>query len=260
MECTGKVALVTGAAAGTGRAIAERLVTEGATVVLADIASSGEQIATALGDRAEFVKADVTSEADVRAMVSYAVQTFGGLDILVNNAGGGGMDRLQQPRFPNVDYEQWSQTLDLNLRGPMLAIQCALEPMRERGGAIVNIASVAGVGLSDYRAPEYATAKAGLIRLTACLTHLRDDLDVHVTCLAPDWIGTERAHQELSRLSHERRRHSKQPIPLDVICDHVIDCIRDDDQAGTTIVIRPGHTERLLPTRDLEPPRLGLSR
>lgn len=251
MECQGKIALVTGAATGTGRAIAERLVAEGAAVVLADVAAEGARIANALGDQAVFFRADVTSAADVRAMVCFAVHTFGGLDILVNNAGGGGLDVVgpgqEQLRFPDVGYEQWSRTLDLNLRGPMLATQCALEPMRARGGgAIVNIASIAGVGLSDYRAPEYATGKAGLIRFTACLAHLHGDLNVRVNCLAPDWIATERAQRELSQLSDEERRHSKQPIPLSVICDQVTECIRDDTLAGTVIVIGPDHSARRL--------------
>ena len=243
---------MTGAAAGTGRAIAERLVAEGAAVVLADIDAEGARIAAALGSRAAFVRADVTSEADVRAMVSFAAQTFGGLDILVNNAGGGGLDMAgpgrEQPRFPDAGYEQWSLTLDLNLRGPMLATQCALEQMRQRGGgAVVNIASIAGVGLSDHRAPEYGTAKAGLIRFTACPAHLHGDLNVRVNCLAPAWIATERAQRELSQLSDEERRHSSQPIPLGVICDQVMECIRDDSLAGAVIVIGPGHSaQRLL--------------
>ena len=253
MDCHGKVALVTGAAAGTGRAIAERLIAEDAAVVLADIDAEGARIAGSLGSQAAFVRADVTSEADVRAMTSFAAQTFGGLDILVNNAGGGGLDMAdptqEQPRFPDVGYEQWSRTLDLNLRGPMLATQCALEQMRQRGGgAIVNIASAAGVGLFDFRAPEYATAKAGLIRFTACLAHLHGHLNVRVNCLAPDWIATERAQRQLSQLSDEQRRQSRQPIPLSVICDQVMECIRNDSLAGAVIVIGPDHSaQRLAP-------------
>jgi NAD(P)-dependent dehydrogenase (short-subunit alcohol dehydrogenase family) len=246
MDCSGKIALVTGAAAGTGRAITERLVAEGAAVVLADIDASGARIAAGLGSQAAFIKADVTCQADVRAMTGFAARTFGGLDILVNNAGGGGLDmagpKREQPRFPDVGYEQWSRTLDLNLRGPMLATQCALEQMRHRGGgAIVNIASAAGIGLWDFRAPEYATAKAGLIRFTACLAHLHGDLNVRVNCLAPDWIATERAQRQLSLLSDEQRRHAQQPIPLSIICDQVMGCIRDDSLAGAVIVIGPDH-------------------
>jgi NAD(P)-dependent dehydrogenase (short-subunit alcohol dehydrogenase family) len=251
MECHGKVALVTGAAAGTGRAITERLVAEGAAVVLADIDVEGARIAGALGSQAAFVRADVTSEADVRAMTGFAVQTFGGLDILINNAGGGGLDMVgperEQPRFPDVGYEHWSRTLDLNLRGPMLATQCALKQMRQRGGgAIVNIASAAGTGLSDFRAPEYATAKAGLIRFTACLAHLHGDLNVRVNCLAPDWIATERAQRQLSQLSDEERRRTSQPIPLSVICDQVMECIRNDSLAGAVTVIGPDRSARRL--------------
>jgi NAD(P)-dependent dehydrogenase (short-subunit alcohol dehydrogenase family) len=251
MDCRGKIALVTGAAAGTGRAIAERLVAEGAAVVLADIDAEGAQVAGALGSQAAFIRADVTSEVDVRAMTGFAAHTFGGLDILVNNAGGGGLDmagpRRPQPRFPDVGYEQWSRTLDLNLRGPMLATQCALGQMRQRGGGvIVNIASAAGVGLWDFRAPEYATAKAGLIRFTACLAHLHDDDNVRVNCLAPDWIATEAAQRQLSQLSAEQRRQTRQPIPLSIICDQVMECVRNDSLAGVVIVIGPDHSAQHL--------------
>ncbi|HVX45306.1 MAG TPA: SDR family oxidoreductase [Mycobacteriales bacterium] len=246
MECNGKTALVTGAAGGVGRAIATRLAGESANVVLADITADGAHAAEALGERAAFIQVDITSGSDVRRMVEFAVQTFGGLDILVNNAGGGGLDPgAPEPRFPDVRYEQWSRTLDLNLRAPMLAIQCALEQMRE-GGAIVNIASIAGVGLSDYRAPEYGTAKAGLIRLTACLTHLKEERNVRVNCLAPDWIATERALQQLSRLSEEERRHRPAPIPLSVVCDQVMECIRDEDRAGSVTVIELDRSARRL--------------
>ena len=95
---------------------------------------------------------------------------------------------------------------------------------------------------------QYATAKAGLIRFTACLAHLHDDLNVRVNCLAPDWIATERAERHLSRLSDEQRRHAPQPIPLGVICDQVMECIRNDSLTGAVIVIGPDHSaHRLTP-------------
>jgi hypothetical protein len=93
------------------------------------------------------------------------------LRILVNNAGGGGH---VEPHFPMAEPEEWGATLDLNLRGAMLATQLALEQMaRGGGGAIVNIASTAGLGLEPYHSPEYAAAKAGLIRFTSALAGWR---------------------------------------------------------------------------------------
>jgi NAD(P)-dependent dehydrogenase (short-subunit alcohol dehydrogenase family) len=135
----GKVALVTGAAAGIGRVIATRLAREGATVVVADIDQDGgaetvRQI-EADGGRAALVLADVAVEADVRAMIAFAEQRFGGLDILVNNAG-----IAPEPYFPEAEPGHWKRTLDVNLRGVMLGIQFGMQAMRKRGGgAIINI-------------------------------------------------------------------------------------------------------------------------
>src|SRR5207249_3080592 len=131
------------------------------------------------------VGADVAVEAEVAEMVAAAERAFGGLDVLVNNAGG-----AEEIPFPDAPTEQWARTIDVNLRGVMLAIQAALPVMRQRGGgAIVNIASLAGVGLGPHDAPEYAAAKAGVIRLTAALANLARE-GIRVNCICPDWVDT----------------------------------------------------------------------
>jgi NAD(P)-dependent dehydrogenase (short-subunit alcohol dehydrogenase family) len=155
MEVRGSVALVTGAAAGTGRAIALRLGADGALVVVADVdPRAGQETVRAIrtqGGSARFVRADVTSGDDVRRMVVFAEQELGGLQILVNNAGGGGHI---EPHFPDAVPDRWQATLDLNLRGTMLATQLALGPMRlGGGGVVVNIASTAGLGFEPYVSP-----------------------------------------------------------------------------------------------------------
>ena len=113
----------------------------------------------------------MTVAADVAGMIAYAGRLAGaGPHVLVNNAGGGGH---VPPHFPDAEPAQWGATLDLNLRGPMLATQLCLEPMRRAGGgAVVNVASSAGLGLGGHPSPEYAAAKAGLIRFTATLAGL----------------------------------------------------------------------------------------
>ena len=97
-------------------------------------------------------------------MLAFARDWRGAPTILVNNAGGGGHI---EPHFPDATPAQWGSTLDLNLRGPMLATQLALDGMRAAGGgAVVNISSTGGLGYRPYQSPEYGASKAGLIRFT----------------------------------------------------------------------------------------------
>jgi NAD(P)-dependent dehydrogenase (short-subunit alcohol dehydrogenase family) len=233
MDIAGATAIVTGAAVGTGRAIAERLAAEGAAVVVADVDERGgeETVARIGAERARFVRADMLAPADVEAPIESAE----GLGVLVNNAGGGGHI---PPHFPDATPAQWGATLDLNLRSAMLATQLALEPMRRAGGgAIVNIASTAGLGSEGYESPEYGAAKAGLIRFTAAF---RGRGGVRVGCLVPDWVRTERAEGELAAMTPEERAAAPEPIPLEALTGAVVDLIRDDASAGRVVVLRGG--------------------
>jgi NAD(P)-dependent dehydrogenase (short-subunit alcohol dehydrogenase family) len=248
MELVDKVAIVTGAAVGAGRAIAERLAAAGAVVLLADIdRAGGEQtryLIEAAGGRAEFVAADMRSDGDVAAMIDTAVTRYGGLHILVNNAGGGAHPPA---RFPAASAGQWGSVLDANLRGAMLATQLALEPMRRSGGGtVVNMGSTAGLGYAAHSWPEYAAAKAALIRFTACLAGLRETMDVRVNCVAPDWIGTDRAYRELAAMTPAERAATPDPIPLSELTDGVVELIRDDRLAGRVMVLLPHQPPRLM--------------
>lgn len=239
MDIRGRVALVTGGGgAGTGGAITRRLGEAGAAVVVADLDEEGSletvrQVESA-GGRAAFVHADVTVEDEVRAMIAFAEKTFGGLDILVSSAGA-----TPQPHFPDAPVEHWSRFLDLNLRGPMLAIHYALEPMKRRGGgAVVNIASIAGLGYAPHSSPEYSAAKAGLIRLTATLAPLADRANVRVNCIVPNWIGTPEVFEEIAAMSPEERA-AEVPEELtkpEEIADAVARFIEDETMAGRVLV------------------------
>lgn len=241
----GGVAVVTGAAAGTGRAIALRLAADGATVVVADVDPAGGQetvarIAARAG-RARFVRADMRRDDDVAAMLAGA---GAGLRVLVNNAGGGGH---VPPHFPDATPAQWSATLALNLRAAMLATQLALAPMRAAGGgAVVNIASSAGLGAGPHASPEYAAAKAGLIRFCTSLAGLQERMGVRVNCVVPDWILTERAERELARMSAAERAAAPVPLPMDEVADAVVAFARDESLAGRVCVLRGGEPARLL--------------
>jgi NAD(P)-dependent dehydrogenase (short-subunit alcohol dehydrogenase family) len=245
MEIGGKLAIVTGAGAGTGRVIALRLAAEGAEVVVADVdPRGGEKTVAAIarsGGDARFVRADVRATEDVRGMIAAAAP---GPQIVVNNAGGGGH---VEPHFPDADPDDWGATLDLNLRGAMLATQLALEPMRRGGGgAVVNIASTAGLGFRPYQSPEYGAAKAGLIRFTSSLAGLRERMNVRVNCVVPDWIETDRAKRELARMTPAERAAAPAPIPPEAVADAVVELIRDDALAGRIAVLWPGEPRHLI--------------
>jgi NAD(P)-dependent dehydrogenase (short-subunit alcohol dehydrogenase family) len=177
-------------------------------------------------------------------MIAAAGQGRGGPHVLVNNAGGGGH---VEPHFPDATPEQWGATLDLNLRGAMLATQLALGPMRAAGGgAVVNVASTAGLGLAPYQSPEYGAAKAGLIRFTSSVAGLRERLGVRVNCVVPDWILTERAEGELHAMSPEERAASPVPVGMEEVAGAVVDLARDDALSGRVMVLRGGAPRRLL--------------
>jgi NAD(P)-dependent dehydrogenase (short-subunit alcohol dehydrogenase family) len=248
MEVRGRVGVVTGGAAGTGRAIAQRLAADGALVVVADVDTrEGHQTARIIetqGGRAWFVDADMTSDEQVRRLVGFAEHKVGGLHVLVNNAGGGGH---VEPQFPDAEPDQWRATLELNLGGAMLATQLALDPMRRAGGgAVVNIASTAGIGFGPHASPEYAAAKAGLIRFSSSLAGLRERINVRVNCVVPDWIATERALEELVRMTPAERAAAPTPRPPEGIAAAVVDLIRDEDHSGRVMVMWPGEPPRLL--------------
>jgi NAD(P)-dependent dehydrogenase (short-subunit alcohol dehydrogenase family) len=231
MEIAGRSALVTGGGIGTGRAIALALAASGAEVVVSDIdEAGGRETAAQCGDGSRFFRADLSVPADVRRLIDAAQPA-----ILVNNAGGGGHI---PPHFPDASPEQWGATLDLNLRAPMLATQLALPVMRRAGGgAIVNVASTAGLGTEPAPSPEYAAAKAGLIRFTAALGALDG---VRVNCIVPDWIATE-------RVTAQERASDPPPIPLATITEQVLRLIEDDSMAGRSIEIWRGQPPRLTP-------------
>jgi NAD(P)-dependent dehydrogenase (short-subunit alcohol dehydrogenase family) len=211
----GKIVIVTGAGRGIGRAMA--LAGEGAAVVIADIdaeagTDAGRQIVAA-GGRAESLRADVAVEEDVQAVVGFAQERFGGLDILVNNVG-----IAPSPYFPEAAPEHWGRTLDVNLRGMMLAIQGSIPAMRQRGGgAVVNISSMAGPGCRSYHAVEYAVSKAAVVRLTSALGFLHEREKIRVNCICPGWVGTPSILQYLAVADPEELAALDYPPPAVLI-------------------------------------------
>jgi NAD(P)-dependent dehydrogenase (short-subunit alcohol dehydrogenase family) len=233
MELCGAAALVTGGAAGIGRAIAVRLAADGARVAVADIdEDAGRETVASLGEEAVFLQADLSLEDDVRRTVSRALAELGGLDVLVNNAGGASQ------AFPGAPLSEWLWTLDLNLRASMIATHLAVEAMLERGrgGAVVNVSSVAGLGTRAYGLPDYAAAKAGLVRFTASLAGLGESDGIRVACICPDYVDTPAVRRSLARMSEADRAEVPPLVPAEEIAELVADLVRDDASAGRIVV------------------------
>ncbi|HMF03468.1 MAG TPA: SDR family NAD(P)-dependent oxidoreductase [Acidimicrobiia bacterium] len=252
MEIGGRVALVTGAAAGIGRAVALRLAREGAAVGVADVDEGlgAETVAQieAEGGRAGFVRVDVARDAEVRTMVDFAVGAFGGLDILVNNAG-----IVVDPAFPEAEPDAWMRVLDVNLRGPMLGTYHAIKAMRERGGgAVVNVASLAGVGVGPHPAPDYAATKAGVVRFSAALAPLRETLGIRVNCICPDWVDTPMSRRTRSRMTPEEEAATVPAgiLAAEEIADAAVELIGDDSLAGRVMACWCDQPRSLLPVPD----------
>ena len=246
MQLDGRVALVTGAGAETGRTIALRLAAGGALVVVVDVDEAAAQASVAAieeqGGHAAALQADVTDDGDVQRMIECAGRDGGGPHVLVNNAGGRGA-----ADYPEAAPAQWSATLDLNLRAAMLATQLALEPMQAAGGgAVINIASTAGIGSGPYASPDYGAAKAGLIRFTTSLGDLRERMNVRVNCIVPDWIATERGQAELAQMSPAERAAAPPQVPMAEVAAAVVAFVHDDDLAGRVVLLRGGRPRRFL--------------
>ena len=193
MKLEGKVALVTGAGAGIGRAIALRFAQEGAKVMVADCNrssyASGEgtvkMIKDAGGD-ASFVLADVSKAADAERMVKATIDTYGKLDILVNNAGD-----IRDALLVKMTDEDWDFVVDLSLKGSFLCARAVAPHMIEQGyGKIVNISSLAYTG--NVGQANYTAAKAGVVGLTRAIGIELARYGITVNCIAPGMIDTPR--------------------------------------------------------------------
>jgi NAD(P)-dependent dehydrogenase (short-subunit alcohol dehydrogenase family) len=186
----GKVALVTGAGSGIGRAIALLYAQEGARVLVSDLDSaSGEETVSLVrkaGGQAVFARADVAQPDDARALVERAVQAFGRLDIACNNAGIGG------DSAPTADYpiDAWRRVIEVNLSGVFYGMKYQIaQLLKDGGGAIVNIASILGqVGFAN--APAYTAAKHGVLGLTKAAALEYSAQGVRINSVGPAFIHT----------------------------------------------------------------------
>ena len=208
----GKVALVTGASRGIGRAIALGFAEAGADVAVAarsesDLETLAKEI-DALGRKAVAITADVTKREDIEAMIDRTVSELGGLDVLVNNAGG---TRFMSP-VVGLRPEGWAKTMALNLDSVFHATQLAAQRMLERGrGSIIQIASVAGIhGVESLS--YYSAAKGGVRLFTQSIAKELAGAGIRVNSIAPGWVATPL--NEMIRADEGSRDFATSMIPM----------------------------------------------
>ncbi len=190
-QLSDKVAIVTGAARGLGRAYAEALAREGAAVLACDINDCGETVAAVegAGGRALAAGVDVTDMDSCHAMARAAVDAWGRVDILVNNAAL--YAGLKGARFEQLDESQWDAAMTVNIKGVWQASKAVVDPMRAAGGgSIINISSLAAVFGLPYGL-DYVASKAAVIGMTRGMARELGDDNIRVNAVAPSAVMTE---------------------------------------------------------------------
>lgn len=186
-----KTAIVTGAASGIGKAAAQRLAEEGATVLATDLRSPRLDHHTT-----EAAALDVSDPVAVRRLVDETVLRWGRLDVVVHAAGIMVPDDVE-----SIENENWDRLLAVNLSGAMYVSRAAIPHMRASGGgAIVNIASVAAFNASSGMA-SYAAGKAGVVAMTRSLANRYGPYGIRANCIAPGWVRTGMSEQEMAELA-----------------------------------------------------------
>jgi NAD(P)-dependent dehydrogenase (short-subunit alcohol dehydrogenase family) len=201
MKLADKVAIVTGATPGIGLACAERLVREGARVMLVDIKPEGAQVAQQFGDAARFFAADVSQKADVEAMIAATLQAFGRIDILVNNAG-----VTHAADFLDLHEDDFDRVLRINLKSMFLCGQAAAREMvKQQSGSIINMSSVNSELAIPNQVP-YVVSKGGVNQLTKVMALNLAPHGIRVNGIGPGTILTELAKKAV--LGSPEARHT----------------------------------------------------
>jgi NAD(P)-dependent dehydrogenase (short-subunit alcohol dehydrogenase family) len=219
MRFTDRVALITAAASGIGKATAEIMAVEGGTVIGVDTDQGRlDKVVAGLrdaGGRAYGVRADALDAAQVQGVVDGVVREHGRIDILVNAVGGSTIIREPAAPVDALTLADWQRLLDFNLTGTFLFCHAVTPVMRrQRRGKIVNISSIAGRGLSESSSAAYATAKGGIIALTRKLSIELGPAGITVNAIAPSMTLTERIRPRWEERSAEQQARELQRTPL----------------------------------------------
>lgn len=246
MDIAGRVAVVTGGGTGVGAAVCARLAAAGAAGIVVNYSRSAtEATATAksLGDIAMPFQADVSHEPAVRAMIDATLKRFGRLDFLVNNAG-----TTRFIDFKDLDAvtdETWDAIIGVNLKGTFYCSRAAAPALRKQGGAIVNVASIAGLRAGGSSLP-YGISKAGVIHLTRGLAVALAP-EIRVNCVAPGAIDTRwRVRGQGGAAAQADAATEKAATPLgriaspDDVAQPIVSFLTNDYVTGQTLVVDGG--------------------
>ena len=200
-DFTGRVAIVTGAARGLGRAAAARLYERGASVAVnVRDRARADEVAGSLGERALAVPGDVAASGVPEDIVRRTIARFGRVDILVNNAAS-----ARSTRFPELSADEWRLALEVNLTAPFLFIKAVLPAMTaQQYGRIINISSSAGRMVSTLGGAHYTASKAGLLGLTRAAAKELGRFGITVNAVCPGMIDTELTHEHATPAQLER--------------------------------------------------------
>lgn len=255
MELDGKVAVITGAGSGIGRAAALRLAREGCAIVVADQNEAGAKETVSLvetaGGKAAAIRVDVTKSDELAAMFDFAEKTYGGFDILYNNAG----VTTGEPRFPDSPEANWRRTVEVDLNAVIEGTRQAIPRLKARGGGVI-ISTASLAGLFGFQAdPVYAAAKHGVVGLTRALVNLKPEMNIRVNCVCPAVVRTPLVTGGIERLSGQARAEAEKRIsampmlPPEEIAEAVYELIRDDEATGIVMGVTLG-----APRRVVDPP------
>jgi NAD(P)-dependent dehydrogenase (short-subunit alcohol dehydrogenase family) len=219
MRFEGKTAVITAAGAGIGRATADILVTEGATVVAVEVEQARlDKMVADLIDAPGSVDSrcvDATAEVEVRSLVADVEAKYGNIDLLVNAVGGSTI--VDNPSVPidAMTFEDWKKLIDFNLDATYLLSNAIIPGMKRAGGGkIVNLASIAGRGLSVSSSSAYAAAKGGIIALTRKLSLELGPDGINVNAIAPSLTLTERLMPHWEKRSADSKAAEIEKVPL----------------------------------------------